>query len=352
MGKTHSIVSLPEKTTDASALPSFSHVYVESELLSPEWKEETRKILARFPRAEVVEVAHYGEVTQRRALSWNQQKRSPKLVLALKKSELIYPCTDVAPDFGHPNFYYSVPMQNCLYDCEYCYLQGMYTSPHMVYFVNQNALIEKATELARELGSLYLCIAYDNDLLAVENLLGVAGRWIEGLRSCAEIKVELRTKSANFRPLSALQPSPNFVLAWTLSPELVIARYEAKTPSLEARLRALREAAEAGWKVRLCLDPLLPVDDWKNHYGALLQRIDQEGLWSHFQDASYGLFRLPKQFLRQARKARPDSALLLSAEVTEERGLYTFPGERQWELLEFVGAHLVDRMGTDRVWRT
>lgn len=352
MSKTGITMSLTEQTSEASPLPSFSHVYVESELLGLEWIEETRRVLARFPRAEVVEVAHYGEVTQRRALSWNQQKRSPKLVLALKKSELIYPCTDVAPNFGNPNFYYSVPMQNCLYDCEYCYLQGMYTSPHMVYFVNQNALFEKAAELARELGSLYLCIAYDNDLLAVENLLGVAGRWIEGLRSCSEIKVELRTKSANFRPISQLEASPNFVLAWTLSPDFVIKRYEAKTPSLDARLRALRQAVEAGWRVRLCLDPLLPVDDWGSHYGGLLERLDQEKLWAHFQDASYGLFRLPKQFLRQARKARPDSSLLMSAEVTEERGLYTFPGERQWKLLEFVGAHLVNRMGADRVWRT
>lgn len=342
----------PSQAQEFRPLPPFSHIYLEAELLEAPWREETAAVLARFPKAEIVEVRHYSEVTQRRAVSWNQQKRSQKLVLALKRSEFIYPCTDVAPDFGHPNFYYSVPMQNCLYDCEYCYLQGMYTSPHLVYFVNQDDLIAKARQTAAELGSLYLCIAYDNDLLAVENLLGTAARWIEGLREVAKLKVEIRTKSANFRPLSKLAPANNFILAWTLSPTLVIERYEAKTPPLEARLKALKQAVEAGWTVRLCLDPLLPVGNWRDHYGGLFERLDREELWPHFQDASYGLFRLPKQFLRQARKARPDSALLAAAQTTEERGLYTFAGAEQWELLEYVGRQLESRMGVERVWQT
>lgn len=333
-------------------LPTFSHIYLESELLNSPWENETSNLLARFPKAELVEVSHYSEVTQRRAVSWNQQKRSPKLVLALKKSELIYPCSDVAPNFGHPNFYYSVPMQNCLYDCEYCYLQGMYTSPHLVYFVNQSELIEKARRTADELGSLYLCIAYDNDLLAVENLLGTATRWVEGLRDCESIKVEIRTKSANFRPLSKLEPAPNFILAWTLSPSSVIERYEAKTPSLKARLASLKQAISAGWKVRLCLDPLLPVKDWHAHYSELIESLDREALWADFQDASYGAFRLPKQFLRQARKARPDSALLAAVQSTEQRGLHTLGGEAQEELLDFVGRSLRSRMGSEKVWRT
>ena len=258
----------------------------------------------------------------------------------------------MATNFGHANIIYTVPKQNCLYDCEYCYLQGMYTSPHLVYFVNQGDLIEKARRTAREAGSLYLCIAYDNDLLAMENLLGTAARWVEGLRECPEIKVEIRTKSANFRPLSRLAPAGNFILAWPLSPRRIIERYEAKTPPLEARLRALMEALEAWWIVRLCLDPLLPVEDWQEQYEELLEELDREHLWPRFQDASYGLFRLPKQFLRQARKARPDSALLAAATSTEERGLYTFAGDEQWKLLKFVGDELEKRMSAERVWRT
>ena len=52
-----------------------------------------------------------------------------------KKSGL---CFKKPSDFGignSNNFYFS-HMYNCLYDCEYCFLQGMYSSADYVLFVN------------------------------------------------------------------------------------------------------------------------------------------------------------------------------------------------------------------------
>ena len=336
-----------------SLLTPFSHLYVEEELLSGPWAEEVGRIQSRLKKAVVVPIGSFQEITQRRTARWNDQKRSPKLVLARKHGELVYPCSEVAPNFGHPNFYYAVPMQNCLYDCEYCYLQGMYTSANLVYFVNQKEMMERVLELSEQLGELYLCIAYDNDLLAMEGMLGVTAEWVEGLRHSSQVTVEVRTKSANFRALKKTEAPPNFTLAWTLSPSPVIERFEAGTPGLEARIQAMLEAIEAGWRVRLCLDPLLPVQDWAAVYGELFERLDSEdSFWSKLEDASYGLFRMPKQLLRQARKARPDSALLHSAHSREERGLLTLSGTTQDALLSHVGKKLRERMDPERVWQT
>ena len=332
-------------------LPLFSHIYVEEELFQKRWEKQTDTLLTRFPKAQVVSIRNYSEITQRRSSSWSDQKLSPKLVLAHKSSDLLYPCSDVAPNFGHKNFYYAVPMQNCLYDCEYCYLQGLYLSANLVYFLNQQDMIDEAIELREKIGPLYICIAYDNDILALENIFGVAEQWIEGLRDHPDITVEVRTKSANFRSLAKLEPCPNFILAWTLSPQSVVERFEAKTPPLQARLKAMKKALDHGWKVRLCLDPLLPVKNWKTHYSELLEEIDSLQLWSEFQDASYGLFRMPKTILRQAKKARPDSALLQSAVGKDERGLCTLVADDE-KLAEFVGKYLVDKMGSEKVWRT
>jgi spore photoproduct lyase len=244
-------------------------------------------------------------------------------------------------------------MQNCLYDCEYCYLQGMYTSANLVYFVNQKEMMDRVLELSEELGEIYLCIAYDNDLLAMEGMLGVTAEWVEGLRHAGRVTVEVRTKSANFRAIRKLKPADNFILAWTLSPAPVIERFEAGTPGLEARIGAMTEALQAGWRVRLCLDPLLPVQDWLKTYDELFERLDKESLfWTKLEDASYGLFRMPKQILRQARKARPDSALLHSAHSREERGLMTLSGTAQSSLLSHVGKRLNERLDAGRVWET
>jgi spore photoproduct lyase len=333
-------------------LPPFSHLYVEEELLNGPWASKVDEVKSRFPKATVVLIDSFQELTQRRTISWNDQKRSPKLVIARKRGELVYPCSDVAPNFGHPNFYYAVPMQNCLYDCEYCYLQGMYTSANMVYFVNQQEMVDQTLHLQQCLGEVYVCIAYDNDILAMESLLGVTADWVRGLRDHKAVTVEVRTKSANFRALKTVEPTSNFILAWTLSPQVVSDRFEAGTPGLSSRLKSLTAALQAGWRVRLCLDPLLPVQGWREAYGDLFRILDEHALWKSLEDVSYGLFRMPKQILRQAKRARPDSALLHSAQTREHRGLLTLSGTDQGDLIEYVRGQLGSRMDPSKIWET
>lgn len=326
-----------------------SHIYVESAV----WDHpRTARVKARFPKAQFVEIEHQRELTQRRGAVWSYQKRTPKLVLAAQSEPHLYPCSEVAPDFGHPNFYYSVPMQNCLYDCEYCYLQGMYTSPHMVLYVNQEEMWQAVRDKTRDLGSLYLCIAYDNDLLAMESKLGLVAEWVEALRATPQATIEVRTKSANFRALKDLTPSPSVILAWTLSPAAVIHRFEAKTPPFQARLDSMLAALAAGWRVRLCLDPLLPIVNWRQEYESLFEALDATNLWAQLEDASYGTFRMNRDFLRQARKARPESTLIHGATARDERGLLVLSHPELQELLDTVGDGLKSRMDPAKVYLT
>jgi spore photoproduct lyase len=338
-----------QRDPESHSLPAFSHIYVEEGVLNHPRVAAVRR---KFPRAKFVEIESLGELTGRKNTVWSYQKSAPKLVLAEKTSQLLYPCSDVAPNFGHPHFYYAVPMQNCLYDCEYCYLQGMYNSAHLVLFVNQEEMRDAVRAKTSELGSLYLCIAYDNDLLAMEGKLGLVAEWVEGLRDTPRATIEVRTKSANFASLRRLQPAPNVILAWTLSPSEVATRFEAKTPSLESRLAAAAQAVEAGWRVRFCLDPLLPIAGWREAYAELFTVLDRAALWSRLDDASYGTFRMNKDYLRQARKARPDSQLLQGATAKDERGLHILPHPDLDQLLAWVGERLQERLGRSKVFAT
>lgn len=55
-------------------------------------------------------------------------------------------------------------MMNCIFDCEYCYLKGMYPSGNLVVFVNlEDIFAELEALLAQK--SIYLCVSYDADLV-------------------------------------------------------------------------------------------------------------------------------------------------------------------------------------------
>ena len=94
-----------------------------------------KAVLSKFKNNQVINIEKYTEILNRNQQDFKLQKLSPKLILAVKKDGFIYKGSDVLPSFGHNHFYYNSVIQNCIYDCDYCYLQGMYNSANIVVFV-------------------------------------------------------------------------------------------------------------------------------------------------------------------------------------------------------------------------
>ena len=132
---------------------------------------------------------------------------------------MIYEGAVVCEDFENDNFYYTSSIINCIYDCEYCYLQGVYSSGNIVIFVDIEKVFEEVEELYNKLKSLYLCVSYDTDLLAIENICSFSEKWYHFIKDKKDLKIELRTKSANIDKFLNLDVLDNFIIAFTLSPE-------------------------------------------------------------------------------------------------------------------------------------
>lgn len=99
------------------------------------------------------------------------QHGSKALIIARKDGQLLYEGAEVCQSFGNEYFYYTSCVMNCIYDCEYCYLKGMYPSGNLVIFINiEDIFAELETLLAKH--PVYLCVSYDTDLLALENIAG------------------------------------------------------------------------------------------------------------------------------------------------------------------------------------
>lgn len=138
----------------------------------------TKKILAKFPQAQVVWIDHYKDVFCRRGQDYLRQHRAQSLILAAKQGTLIYPGAPVCQNFGNSYFYYTSCVMNCIYDCEYCYLKGMYPSAHLVIFVNLEVIFAEVKKIIAQ-HEMYLCVSYDTDLLELEEITGYAGEWVQ-----------------------------------------------------------------------------------------------------------------------------------------------------------------------------
>ena len=162
-----------------SRFRDLSHIYIEEAASD---HPVTERVLSRLSKSKVISIENYKEILNRNQQSFLVQKQSQKLILAKRNDEFLYPGSDIAPDFGHQHFYYNTIVLNCLYNCEYCYLQGMFPGGQVVAFVNNEDFMHAADKVLKEKGSLYLCLSYETDLLAMEDLLGFTREWIEFAR--------------------------------------------------------------------------------------------------------------------------------------------------------------------------
>lgn len=318
----------------------FSHIYVEKEILE---NENTKNILDKFKNAQIVEIAHYKDIFNRTKQDWLVQKKSQKLILAKRKENFLYKAdSNITPDFGHKNYFYNALVFNCIYDCHYCYLQGMYPSAHAVCFVNIDDYFKATSEKLIELNNIYLCISYDSDILAFESFLNYAKLWIEYTRKNPSLTIEIRTKSNNVNALKDLIPCNNVILAWTLSPEEITKEFEERTPSLSARIKAIKIAVDKGWKVRLCLDPLINTNDFNEVYSKFIVDLSNSLDLNLLNNIYIGCFRLNKTFLKRMQEKRKSKLFIpewQNYELNSE--IYSYKSEVEVKMKDFVFNELI-----------
>lgn len=309
----------------------FSHIYVEEAAAG---YPDTARILSLFPDAVRIPIDDYKELFARPGQHFQLQKRSNKLILAVKKDKFLYRGSERINSFGDRHLYYNSLIRNCLYNCDYCFLQGMHPSAYIVAFVNGDDFFAAVDRhLATE--PLYLSISYLTDLLGFEGLLPFCRRWIEFARTRPALTIEIRTKSDNYRALRDLVPPANVVLSWTMSPETIAARYERGTASFKNRLFAARSALTDGWRVRICFDPLLRVDGWREQYGGCIEELSRRLPADSIEGFSVGVLRMSPTHLKAMRAAGARSELLQHP-LRVAGGVATYAAEEEEEMRNFV----------------
>lgn len=309
----------------------FSHIYVEDRVRD---LPRCQEILKKFPNATVIPIHHYKDVFNRKKQNYLAQHRSQALILAHKEGQLLYPGSPNCQSFGNANFYYTSCMMNCVFDCEYCFLKGMYPTGNLVLFLNLEDIFREVSRLCQS-KQVYLCVSYDTDLMSVEPIAGYVRKWMEFVQNEPRLTIEIRTKSAYTKVLEGTEfpeeTRDRIIFAYTLSPQKIIHDYEHGTASLNQRLQAANRVLQAGFPVRLCFDPMIYCADWEQEYADLISYVFERVPANRIFDTSVGSFRIAPDYLKTMRKNEPDSAVV------------QFPFVRE-NGVEYYGAALTRKM--------
>lgn len=321
----------------------FSHIYIEESVLD---HPDTVRILSHYPDSTKIVINNYKDVFCRSHQNFTVQKYNPSLILARKVSNYLYKGADVCQDFGNEYFYYTGIIMNCIYDCEYCYLQGMYPSGNIVIFVNQEDFIDSVMDMLR-IHPVYLCLSYDTDMLALESLTGFTARWIELARSNPDLKIEIRTKSA-FDISLLPTPTDNIIFAYTMSPDEIVRNYEHFTPSLDSRITAARRVLNTPARLRLCFDPIVYTPDYLDKYKNMFDKVFNQLDPDKISDVSIGLFRISSEYLKNMRKQRLSP--LTSYPFTTSNNVSGYDNTTGDMMLNSVKEQLIQYLPPDKIF--
>jgi spore photoproduct lyase len=68
-------------------------------------------------------------------------------------------------------------------------------------------------------------------------------------------------------------PLKQTICSFSINAEEIWRRWEVRTSSPEQRINAAKQLMQAGFEVRLRIDPIFPIENWERHYEDLLYSI-------------------------------------------------------------------------------
>jgi len=344
-------------------------IYIEKEARND---AVTLAILERLKHCRIIDIERYGEVFNPNTQNFRLQKLKPALILARKHSRKVLPTPSDYGIGGQRNYYFS-HMMNCIYDCRYCFLQGMYPSSNYVVFTNYNDFFDDIVETSNQHPdeASWFFSGYDCDSLALEPVTEFMQQCLDLFESLYNqdrhskrensegtgAHLEIRTKSTQIRSLLKRQALPNCVVAYSLSPEAIVESLEHKTPSLEKRIDALYRLQQAGWPIGLRFDPLIAADNFQSLYRDMFDQVFSRLDCELIHSVSLGTFRLPKPFHKKITRLYPEEPMFAvpmhqhnRAAAKGESAMIGYLPQIEHEMMQFCEKQILRWIDSDRLF--
>ena len=286
----------------------FKRVFIENDIKKT---KQVERILSKLPKEAIKNAKYinsYDEIFGRVKKPYLQKRDNLNLFLAQKKGQIVKEAPD-AYGIGQEKHFYFINSYNCIYECEYCYLQGFFNSPDIVLFVNWDDIEKAITDTAKNNPNCWFHAGEFSDSLALSHLTGELDKYYEIFKNVPDSKLELRTKSINIRDAINKEPLENIIYSFSISSDNASKRIDLKTPSLKHRVQAIKNLQANGHTVGLHLDPIVWTPEWSSEYESLCLYLSREIDLKSVSYISIGVVRFTSEVYGQFLKNYPDSII-------------------------------------------
>ena len=166
----------------------------------------------------------------------------------------------------------------CRYDCSWCYLKGTFRfRPHVFgkpVFKERRKIERHVTAFLEGVKTPEILNTGElGDSLMFEGISRPFSRFIVPLFERQDRhKILFVTKSPQAQNLLAMKSHSQVIVSFSVNAIPVAEKWE-KAPHVRKRIEAGKRLSEAGYEVRVRIDPMVPIEGWQKHYSSLLALI-------------------------------------------------------------------------------
>jgi len=179
------------------------------------------------------------------------------------------PSSIVCPHFWQLNWAYGCP-----FNCSYCYLQGTLRGKKEPWHKKVSQIFSALENAFHDsnVGLLEPSIFNSGELTDSLAFPKLMEKIVDKFEEQKYHKILLLTKGNNVNFL-VNTPRDQTIYSFSLNADFVARKWEIGAASPEARINAAKRISEAGYEIRVRIDPIFPVKNWKQHYEDLIYNL-------------------------------------------------------------------------------
>ncbi len=170
----------------------------------------------------------------------------------------------------------------CPFDCNYCYLRGTSRGNMKPRYVRPELVIEALDQVFTDQSfndgkpALFNSGELSDSWMNPNLMIQVVNKFEEQNKHKLFTLTKFGSKSPMLRLLLEKRRNQT-ITAFSINPPGIAALYERAAHSPEDRIQAAKLLSDAGYDVRIRIDPIFPIEGWRKHYSDLISKI-LEGL--------------------------------------------------------------------------
>lgn len=311
----------------------FSDIFIEENSIH---HRTTKRILEYFRHSNPIIIDSIDKYFGRVKKPYLQKRTNTNIFIGQKKGQKVKQAPDAYGQSQEPHYYF-IHTYNCIYECSYCYLQGYFNSPDLVFFVNHDEILEEIYKTTKKhpAGSWFHAGEF-SDSLALSNITQEWEQYFKLFSDLPNHKLELRTKSNNVQHLVSLSPLPNVYISFSLSPDDSVKKYDFKTPNLKSRIAAMKTLEKLGYSLAVHLDPMIYGPHFDHNYDELVTYLFNQISPKSIAYISLGTVRFTKDVYRATQQNYPTSSIHHQKFYPADDQILRYPKPLRFWMMGFV----------------